>query len=539
MSNNSPTPSWRRNSNTFLTSPATSASSYSTYYSSEDDLHVPLLNRSQDSPAPRRRLNASQEQKVSLLRSSLTINRPPPDPEKPANTQRSLQDFIIILLVLLLSESARGIVLPTFSPFVELIGGNAVWLGFAVGAFSAGRFGSTIGLGYLSDKLSYKVVLGWSVLICVIGNVFYSFSDALGLWCMIGSRAVTGFGAGTLSVIRAYTAHITTPAERTRYMSILGAVQFFGFAIMPGVGSAISYIPEFDINGLRFNKYTLPGYFLAIVNLLVLIVFCFFFQNPAPTSSTPSPPPATNRVSSPLNRSGNTSVVQINRSNNGITSAATPTTTTTSGDTNKAKKYLIFGIFLTLNLMVRLVLGVIETLGTPMYMDIWPNSQGKDVEAGFVFGALGLIGMGVLFAISYLSKKLSDLAVMIAGLVCLLAGSAFLVGDSVGLARFIIGCGLIWCIGYPLSQTIIVSMFSKALGSAPQGGWMGWIGAMGSAGRVVGPIISGSLYHNHGQTWTMVFCVGVSFISLLVSLLLVQWRKPKVTTTAVTGAARF
>lgn len=87
--------------------------------------------------------------------------------------------------------------------------------------------------------------------ITVVGNLMYSFSYFFGPYFLLGSRFVTGFGAGmfdyshnlscilfsigTLSVIRAYVAHVTTTQERTSFMSILGAVQFLGFAIMPGM----------------------------------------------------------------------------------------------------------------------------------------------------------------------------------------------------------------------------------------------------------------------------------------------------------------
>lgn len=98
----------------------------------------------------------------------------------------------------------------------------------------------------------YRSVLGWSVAVCILGNILYSCASLWGTYVLLAGRFTTGFGAGTsnlyrdyklinmhhagtLSVIRAYVAHVTTPKERTKYMSILGAVQFFGFAIMPGI----------------------------------------------------------------------------------------------------------------------------------------------------------------------------------------------------------------------------------------------------------------------------------------------------------------
>lgn len=49
---------------------------------------------------------------------------------------------------------------------------------------------------------------------------------------------------------------------------------------------------------------------------------------------------------------------------------------------------------------------------------------------------------------------------------------------------------------------------------------MGWIGAMGSVGRIVGPIVSGFMWEEYGQSQVMIFGTLVSTLSLFVSLLL-------------------
>lgn len=523
-----------------------------------------------------------------------------------------IADLLIVFLVLLLSETARGIVLPTLSPYVNFLGGNAVILGYAVAAFSVGRFVSTIGLGYLSTTKSYKVVLVASTAICIVGNVIYGCGEFWGPYVVLASRFITGFGAGTLSVIRAYVAHVTTAKERTKYMSILGAVQFFGFAIMPGIGSVLTYIPSFNLWGFSFDKYTAPGYLLAIANLLLLILLALEFRNPPPiikcvdTSTTSPPSTPSSGASTPSAPSPHyTPSASPYPSPSGTTPIPTqpfpvtfpivplatppyspqfhhyahpqpphspqyhphsphfpyPQPTHPHSPTfthpaqphspiftraphsphsprdvekqplsdapaapSRAQRFLIFGVFLALNLLVRLVLGIIETVATPVYVKLNGDKPGKDVEAGFVFGGLGLIGMAVLFFISWLSKHVEDFVILVVGLATLVLGSGLMVG-SLDLPRFIIGSGLIWCIGYPLAQTIIVSMFSKMLGNKPQGTWMGWIGAMGSLGRIIGPIVSGFLLHNFGQSETFIFGTAVAAVSLAASMLLLGVRK--------------
>jgi hypothetical protein len=378
-------------------------------------------------------------------------------------------------------------------------------------------------------------------------------------------------------------------------MSILGAVQFLGFAIMPGMflisdpfnphmayatlgaGSLLSFIPKFYIAGATFDKFTLPGYVLAITSLALLVLIIFEFKNPPPLivqvggTKTPAPTPAPEARSPPLVPAP-ISPISPHQSNphlnsphvlgpmyhpqsphiptailvdsqftppqfhpqqfsdapfqpqfpthvpqyipshipphmsphfspairspvfmspqlqpvflplphspqlrsplisespfpahspvlkhhpsqidDPLTPPSTPSPPPETSPLTRRQRFLIFGVFLVLNLMVRLVLGIIETIATPVYIQLNDNKPGKDVEAGFVFGGLGLIGMGVLFLISYLSKFIQDFKILVSGLSTMVLGAGLLIGD-LSLPRFIIGCGFIWCVGYPLAQ---------------------------------------------------------------------------------------
>eukprot|EP01113_Clastostelium_recurvatum_P049540 TRINITY_DN9195_c0_g1_i4.p1 TRINITY_DN9195_c0_g1~~TRINITY_DN9195_c0_g1_i4.p1 ORF type:complete len:550 (+),score=103.44 TRINITY_DN9195_c0_g1_i4:84-1733(+) len=426
----------------------------------------------------------------------------PPAPAPAA--QRSLVDLLIVLFILLLSESARGIVLPTLVLYVGSVGGDATWLGWTVGAFSTGRFVSTIGLGYISTQSAYKRVLAVSVLICVIGNALYATSYAGGIIMLLISRFLIGFGAGTLSVIRAYVVQVTSSAERTAYMAVVGAVQFLGFAIMPGAGSLLTWIPYFEVFGLHMNPFTTPGWTLAIANLIALVLLLVKFKEPVVI-----PPP-----SAPL-------------ASVDVKTDATPVKAAKPKVKYTRQAIIAFVVFITLNFLVRAVLSIVETLGTPIFRKLHPDptdtADGPTHQnvalTGYLFAGFGLVGIVVLLFIGFITRRgVPDFAVMFAGLIALCVGTAVLMGDNISLTQFIIGCGIIWSIGFPLAQTVIVSMFSKSVGPGPQGTMMGWIGAAGSLGRVVGPIIAGYLYAHVSQTATFGFGLGASVLSMIISL---------------------
>ncbi|MBL0921055.1 MAG: hypothetical protein IBJ10_02875 [Phycisphaerales bacterium] len=76
---------------------------------------------------------------------------------------------------------------------------------------------------------------------------------------------------------RAHIARKTSVQERTRFMGYAGAVQFIGFSIVPGINSSFSFI-DFTVLGIPFDEITMPGYFLAAINLGTIILCWIFFS---------------------------------------------------------------------------------------------------------------------------------------------------------------------------------------------------------------------------------------------------------------------
>jgi MFS family permease len=82
---------------------------------------------------------------------------------------------------------------------------------------------------------------------------------------------------------------------------------------------------------------------------------------------------------------------------------------------------------------------------------------------------------------------------------------------------------LVWVIGTPISQTLSVSMLSKHFsqqqkaGVAPTKGvgfWMGLVTASGSVGRIIFPLVAGSLYEPYGSSSAFLFTSLVSFVTV-------------------------
>ncbi len=138
--------------------------------------------------------------------------------------------FFIICCVVLIGDMNRGVLFPVMWPLVQELGGNSVWLGYAVGAFSFGRIIASPGLGKWSIDRGYTKTLLLSTSIMFIGCLFFAQVYRIGsLFFLVFSQITMGIGSATLGVTRAYVAEITATRQRTTYIAWLTAVQYGGF----------------------------------------------------------------------------------------------------------------------------------------------------------------------------------------------------------------------------------------------------------------------------------------------------------------------
>ena len=187
-------------------------------------------------------------------------------------------DWLLVCLVLLLAESARGVVIGTLSPYLESLGGDSFFLGLVVAAFSVGRLVASFAFGALADYWSTRAVLLLSCVGCVVGNFMFALSATLGgKYLLLVSRLFTGFGTGMLSVARTHVS-VTTPAdERTLWMSWLGIVQFVGFAITPVLGGVNV---DLDLWLLRVSEFTFATLLLMLLEVVALVCLLAFMRQP-------------------------------------------------------------------------------------------------------------------------------------------------------------------------------------------------------------------------------------------------------------------
>ncbi|KAI8588376.1 major facilitator superfamily domain-containing protein [Geranomyces variabilis] len=464
------------------------------------------------------------------------------------------RDTAVVLFAQLVTEASRGIVLPTMYPYVQVIGGNATTYGTMISLFSVGRLVLSVPFGEWADRrMSSREVLVFAAVLGAASNLLYSFAWAMPhpiVWLYI-SRLCCGFSTGTIAVFRAYLASSSAPADRTRVIAWSGMAQYAGFSLTPIISTLIilirdvlaplSSVPGDDGGGVPGNATTLtaagrlwsslaiqdnnpdedipppvgtpsiaalilPTIFLVVVNLLTVpLLFAFMpkkdpIADPARTPS-PLPPP------SPA-----------------MQSAA-------RADAASEAKLIKFGfvLFFCLNLVLRGVLGVTETIAPEMYEHHKSDDDAALEQSGQFFFYLGLAGMVVFLLVDPIQKRvMAGHNLLILAILTVVAGTVLNINPTPARnpftwACFVGGMTLIWSIGSPICQTLTVSMFSKMLGSRPQGSLIGWITTAGSIGRIVFPALVS--ISNRAAVWVNCMDIGLCLACVVGILAFGRWIK--------------
>ena len=147
--------------------------------------------------------------------------------------------FAVIFFTVLIDLIGFGIIIPILPYYAQRLGAGGLGLGALLGAFSAMQFVATTFLGRTSDRVGRRPILLATMLINALGYMLFAAAHSYSI--LFIARVVSGFAGGNISAAQAYIADITTPAERSRGMGIIGAAFGLGFIIGPAVGGLSAY----------------------------------------------------------------------------------------------------------------------------------------------------------------------------------------------------------------------------------------------------------------------------------------------------------
>ncbi|CAJ0603055.1 unnamed protein product [Cylicocyclus nassatus] len=170
-------------------------------------------------------------------------------------------------------------------PYLQLMDKTATvdFLGWVIAACSLGSSVANPLFGLWNQKtLSIKAPVIVGMIMMLIGQVVFGLLPLFNAgqkWIMAAARLMTGFGAGTLSVLRAYAATASTPRDRLTAVSFGTAGYVLGLSFGPAIQAAFTPVGERGLHAGRlvFNMYTMPAFFMVILSIICcFIVQCLF-----------------------------------------------------------------------------------------------------------------------------------------------------------------------------------------------------------------------------------------------------------------------
>lgn len=140
----------------------------------------------------------------------------------------------LIFITVFLDLIGFGIVLPLLPGYAARLQVSEAAIGVLVASFSLMQFLLAPWWGRLSDRIGRRPVL----LVGLLGSAvsYLLFAIAASYWVLLLSRVVAGVMGATVNVAQAYLADVTTPEERPRALGMIGAAFGLGFVVGPGLG---------------------------------------------------------------------------------------------------------------------------------------------------------------------------------------------------------------------------------------------------------------------------------------------------------------
>ncbi|HEX9582256.1 MAG TPA: MFS transporter [Gemmatimonadales bacterium] len=380
----------------------------------------------------------------------------------------------VIFLTVFLDLAGFGLILPILPYYAQRFGAGGLEFGALIGVYSLMQFGATIVLGRLSDRVGRRPILLVSILFSVAGYLAFAFAGSYPVLFL--ARTISGFSAGNLSVAQAYIADVTSPAERSRGMGLIGAAFGLGFIVGPALGGIAGHY-----GGPRAAGLAAAG--LALVNL----VWAYLVLQESLR--------ADHRVTRRL--------LDVEHLVTGLR------------DASFRPLFIVFGLipFAFSGYMVALPLYAGRTFG-------WAER-----ELGVFFAIVGVVAASVQgYLFGKLARRFGDRPLMILGTL----GMAFpiavvpFVGSSAALYAWV----FVLAFSNSACSPALMGLISRFAGATEQGAMLGAAQSFSALGRFSGPVLFGELYDRIGPRTAFLAAGAAMVMAWAVTLRVPRERAP-------------
>ncbi len=192
----------------------------------------------------------------------------------------------ILFVVAFVDMVGLAMIVPLLPYYATDFGAGAATIGLLISAFSVAQLAVAPLWGRLSDGYGRRPAILAGLLITAGAYVLFGFARSEET--LLLARIVQGIGGGTIGVVQAYVADVSTPAQRTKSLGWLSAITSLGAVAGPAFGSLMV-----SLGGQSF-----VGFGAAALAALVSIFAWGFLRESrgAPTIGGPVPRATTGRA---------------------------------------------------------------------------------------------------------------------------------------------------------------------------------------------------------------------------------------------------
>jgi len=156
----------------------------------------------------------------------------------PPERASSRGPLLALFLVVFVSMTGFGIVIPIVPFFGAHLDASATQITYAIGAYSLGQFIAAPLWGRLSDRFGRRPILIATLALTAVFYVVLAQAETID---EIGvTRFLTGLVAGNIAAAFAAGADLSTDQTRARTMGVLGAGVGLGFIVGPAIGGLVA-----------------------------------------------------------------------------------------------------------------------------------------------------------------------------------------------------------------------------------------------------------------------------------------------------------
>jgi len=396
--------------------------------------------------------------------------------------------LFLMALTIFIDIAGFGLILPLLPFWAEHLGANPTEVGLILTIYALAQFIFTPILGSLSDRFGRKPIIIASLLIEAFSLALTGFAGSLVV--LLIARFIGGIGASNIGSAQAVVADVTPPEGRARGMGMIGAAIGLGFVIGPAIGGILSPIGP----AVPF----IVAMVVALINALLVLLFL----------------PETRKVRE--------------------ISTTHASSTEQQGILPSGLGQLLRNKTLTRLIVINLLFTTAFTAMEAVFALFSQHMFGWTAkENGYIFAYVGIIIVimqGGL--IGRLVKRFGEQKLLIAGLLMLTLGLVLLPFSST-LAVMLIALGILSAGNGAVTPTVS-ALLSLTSPRDAQGKVLGLSQGIASLGRIVGPLVAGSIFSLIGPGAPFILGGVLSFLALLIAfpIMPVALNRNEISTTA-------